>query len=586
MTSTGRARRIRDVDAARLSRPHRATLGVAAALILAEAALELARPWPLKLVVDQGLSQEPFPGWAGGLAGLGVWQLAVAAGAAVVVLSLAAATASAGSAVLVGRVAERIGTTLRSRLVSRLLDQPPAFFRRHRTAELVNRLTSDVRRVEDSVVAWWEVAVPEAVVLVGTLVMLAVIDPVLAATALAVCPVLAGVIVLRRRLVRRAQGRAREQEGRLSEHAQDLVRNVRVVQAFGRQREMNADFDRLSQRARHANVAALTVEARLGPLADVVLALGSAGVLVLGAVRVQQGSMTTGTLLVAITYVAGLYVPLRSLTSLAATLARAEASRDRLREVFATRVVRPADGLPVRDLRGDVTLESVRFGYDARPVLDDVDLAFPAGRVTALTGPTGAGKTTILNLLLRFEEPSSGLVTIGGRDLRMLAVDGVRRRIAYVPQESWFLDDTIRGNIALGNPGATDEEIRSAADSALVGAFADRLSAGLDTLVGESGLLLSGGERKRLAIARAVVRRADLFLLDEPTAGLDDVAAETVLAAISASTAGHTAIVVTHDPRVVRWADEVVHLAPAPAAVTEAAPADLVDALPTSTGRR
>ena len=167
-----------------------------------------------------------------------------------VVLSLAGGLASAGSALLVGRVAERIGTTLRGRLVARMLDQPPAFFRRHRSAELVNRLTSDVRRVEDAVVAWWEIAVPEAVVLVGTLVMLAVIDPVLALTALAVCPALAVVIVVRRRLVRRAQSHAREQEGRLSEQAQDLMRNVRVVQAFGRQREMNLAFDRLSQRTR------------------------------------------------------------------------------------------------------------------------------------------------------------------------------------------------------------------------------------------------------------------------------------------------------------------------------------------------
>ena len=256
--------------------------------------------------------------------------------------------------------------------------------------------------------AWWEVAVPEAVVLVGTLVMLAVIDPVLAVTALAVCPALAVVIVLRRRLVRRAQGRAREQEGRLSEHAQDLIRNVRVVQAFGRQPEMNLAFDRLSQRARRANVSALTVEARLAPLADLILALGSAGVLVLGAVRVQQGAMTTGTLLVGLTYVAGLYVPLRSLTSLAATLARAEASRDRLREVFADPGRRPADGLPVRDLRGDVALESVRFGYD--------DTTGPRRRRPRLRGRTrdgadrahGGGQETVLNLLLRFEDPWSG----------------------------------------------------------------------------------------------------------------------------------------------------------------------------------
>ena len=177
MAGTHPLRRPRDVDARRLSRPHRAALGTAAALILAEATLELARPWPLQVVVDQGLGDRPFPSWAAPLDGLGAGELAVVAGVAVVVLSVTGALAAAASATLVGRVAEGIGADLRGRLVGRLLDQPPAFFRRHRNAELVNRITSDVRRVEDSVVAWWEVVVPESVVLVGTLVMLTVIDP-------------------------------------------------------------------------------------------------------------------------------------------------------------------------------------------------------------------------------------------------------------------------------------------------------------------------------------------------------------------------------------------------------------------------
>lgn len=549
-----------EVRARHLSGPHRVPLAAAAGLILVEAALELARPWPLQLVVDQGLGDRPFPGWAASLAGLAVWQLAVVAATVVVAVSLASALAGAGSSVLVGRVAERIGSRLRALMLDRMLALPPAFFRRHRSAELVNRLTSDVRRVEDAVVAWWEVAVPEAVVLVGTLAMLALIDPWLALTALAVCPALAGVIVHRRRLVRAAQGRAREHEGRLAEKAQDLVRNVRVVQAFGQERAVAAGFDRLNQQARRANVRALSVDGWLSPVADLVLSLGGAGVLVLGVLRAEQGEMTTGTLLVGLTYVAGLYVPLRSLTSLAATLARAEASRARLHEVFSTPVPPAGDGLPVHGLEGDVVLRGVEFGYDGRSVLDRVDLTFRAGRVTALTGPTGVGKTTVLSLLLRFENPRSGRITVGGRDLVGMSVEQVRRHTAYVPQESWFLDDTIRSNIAGGNPRATRPEVEEAAAKTLVTDFAGRLPHGMDTVVGESGLMLSGGERKRLALARAVVRRAHVFLLDEPTAGLDDRAAATVLAAISTSTAGRTVVVVTHDPRVVAWADDVVHL--------------------------
>ena len=550
------------VEARSLSRPHRAALTGAAGLILVEAALELARPWPLQMVVDQGLEGRPFPAWAEALAPLGVWELAAVAALVVVLLTLAGAIASTWAAILVGRTAERIGWTLRSGIIGCLVDQPPTFFRRHRTAELVNRVVSDVYRVEDAVVAWWEVAVPEAVVLVGTLVMLVFIDPWLALTAIAVCPLLTAVIVHRRRLVRRAQGRAREQEGRLSERAQDLIRNIRVVQAFGNQRQARASFDRLNRRSRRANIEALSVEAKLAPVADLILALGAAGVLVLGATRVQQGAMTTGTLLVALTYVAGLYTPLRSLTSLSATLARAEASRDRLREVLSQPGPGPMDGggAECDGLTGDVAMHGVSFGYDDNEVFSQLDLTFRAGHVTALTGPTGAGKSTVLNLLLRFENPQSGRILVGGRDLAELSVDSVRRHIAYVPQESWFLDDTIRANIALGDRRASGADVEEAALYALVTRFSDRLPQRLDSGIGESGLLLSGGERKRLAIARAVVRRADLFLLDEPTAGLDDEAADVVLAAISTATAGHTVIVVTHDPRVARWAEDIEYL--------------------------
>ena len=235
MTSTRATRRTRDVDAVRLSRPHRTTLGVAAGLILGEALLELARP-AAAAGRRPGAGRARFPL----LVRLALRPRRLAARRGGGSHGGAAQPVRCRRQRCLGGPGRRGGGAHRQHaggdLVARVLDHSPSFFRRHRSAELINRLTSDVRRVEDSVVAWWEIAVPESVVLVGTLVMLAVIDPLLALTALGVCPALAAVIVVRRRLVRRAQGRAREQEGRLSESAQDLVRNVRVVQAFGRQR--------------------------------------------------------------------------------------------------------------------------------------------------------------------------------------------------------------------------------------------------------------------------------------------------------------------------------------------------------------
>lgn len=555
-----------------LGRAHRLPLGGAAALILVEAALELARPWPVQLVVDHVVGDRPTTGWPGPLAGASDTVLAAAAAAALVLLTVVSGLVSATATVLVGRSAERIGLDTRRRLVRALLSRPTSFFARHRVAELVTRVTTDVDRVDDAVVAWWEVAVPELVVLAGTFVVLALIDVWLAVVAMAVSPALVLLMVRRRRAIRRVHDVAREAEGRLGHQTADLLRNVRVVQAFGAEQLAGRTFDEASRRAAGANERAVEVEARSTPLVDVVLATGMAAVLLVGSLRAADGEMTAGMLVVALSYVGGLHVPLRSLSSLASMLARAEASRRRLQEVFepeagdvegsvrAAQPVPPARAAEAWSVGAGAALEGVVFSRGTRRVLDGVDLCFPGGRVTALVGPTGIGKSTVLDLLLCLERPEAGRVVVDGRDVAGLDPTEVRRRIAYVPQESWFLDDTVRANIAVGRPGASAGEVEAAARSAHVVPFALRLPHGLDTRIGESGLLLSGGERKRLSVARAVLRDASLLLLDEPTAGLDDDATREVLAAVGRSSAGRTVVVVTHDPRVVRWADCVLHL--------------------------
>ncbi|MCW2847950.1 MAG: ATP-binding cassette, subfamily [Marmoricola sp.] len=546
-----------------LARPHRRALGVAAGLILLEAAVELARPWPLQLVVDHGLQDRPFPRWATALESFPVWALAAGAGVAVLCLTMLGAAATFGSTFLVGRSAERIGFGLRRDLLARLLDLPPRFHRRHSSNELVNRMVSDVYRVEDAVVAWWEIGAPESLILVGTLVVLVLIDPWIALAAVVVCPVLAVTVAWRVRGVRKAQGRVREREGRLAAHTGDLVRNIPVVQAYGQQRVAARSFDGLNASVLSSSVRANVVEARLEPLADLVLSLGAGAVLVIGAVEVDRGSMTIGTLLVALTYLAGLFQPLRSLTRLSSTLARAAASRQRIDEILTQEPDSGDIGTQVAlGLSGDVVLDDVTFAYDGTIVLDGTSLHVPGGAITALCGPTGVGKSTLLSLLLGFERPASGRITVGDLDLREFSAWSVRRLIAYLPQESWFLDDTIEANIRMGRSDADPGAVSRAARVALVSEFTARLPRGLESRVGESGLHLSGGQRRRVALARAVLRDADLMLLDEPTAGLDDRAAALVLKAISASARGRTVLVVTHDQRVKQWADHVIDLSP------------------------
>ena len=546
-----------------LAGSHRRRLAGAATLIVVGAVLELARPWPLKVAVDNGIGGAPLPAWLAPLDGLSATAIAILAGLTTVALTALAAAAVFASTVLVVRAAEGIGSNLRGHLVERLLDLSPRFHDKHRSGDLVSRIVADVYRVEDAVVAWWETAVPETLVVLGTLAVLLAVDPVLALAALVVCPALAWVIAVRRRLVRTAQRQARDQEGLLAAHATDLLRNIRVVQAFSQQVRARRDFDRLNDVSRASSVRAQEVEARLVPLADLVLAGGAATVLVLGVGRVVDGQLSLGTLLVVLSYVAGLYSPLRSLSRLSTTLARGAASLDRINDVMSSTevVVEPLDARPAPPMTRSLTFEGVSFGYyPEAPVLRGLDLTVRAGETVALLGPTGAGKSTLLSLVLRFHDPDAGRILIDDVDVREYDLGSLRNRMAYVPQESWFLDTTIAENIALGRSAATRQEIEQAGRTALVDEFVDRLPRGYDTVVGESGLLLSGGQRRRIALARAVLRGADLLLLDEPTAGLDDTSAGVVMHAVAMSSRGRTVVMVTHDTDLAATTDRVVTL--------------------------
>jgi ATP-binding cassette subfamily B protein len=304
-------------------------------------------------------------------------------------------------------------------------------------------------------------------------------------------------------------------------------------------------------------------EARWSPLADVLLAIGAGLVLWLGVLAVTSGRITLGTLLVLLSYLGSLYAPIRSLARLARTLARGAASRERVLEVLASDQVVPEDpdALPAPSLGDRLTVRGVGFAYRAgTPVLRDLDLEILAGEHVCVVGPTGAGKSTLLGLLLRFHDPDGGVIELDGLDLRRYSLASLRRRVALVPQDPWLLDGTILANIAFGRPGATRREVEAAARVALVDEFAGRLPHGYDTPVGEGGVLLSGGQRRRVALARAVVRDASVLLLDEPTSGLDAVAEDAVARALERVTAGRTVLAVSHRLGLAMRADRVVVL--------------------------
>ena len=544
-------------------RPYRGALAVAVALVLVETAIGLAGPWPLKLAVDNAIGGLPLDGPLAPLDRLGPAGLAAVAALAGVLLVSAGALVGYLTAYLTGAAAERVGADLRQAVFGRLLDLALPFHEKHRSGDLLTRLTGDVARVEDSLVATFTTLLPEALTLAGMVVVVLAVDRPLGLAALAVAPVLAVVVVVRRRRIRAAMRAARDADARMASEANEVLRSVRAVQAFGREVEAGRRFQDRSRSSVRAALDALDLEARWSPLADLLLAAGSALVLYLGVVGVIGGRITLGTLLVVLAYLSSLYGPIRSLARLAKTLARGAASRERVLDVLASDEVVPQAASPVQPgpPRRGITLRGVWFAYaEGAPVLRHLDLDVAAAERVCLVGPTGAGKSTLLTLLLRFYDPTAGRIELDGVDLRHLDLAGLRGQLALVPQDPWLYHASVAENIAFGRPAATAAEVREAARVALVDEFVERLPDGWDTLVGEGGARLSGGQRRRVALARAVLRDAPVLLLDEPTSGLDAAAERAVLEALDRAAHGRTVLTVSHRLGLAAAADRVVVL--------------------------
>jgi ATP-binding cassette subfamily B protein len=544
-------------------RPYRDPLAVGTALTFAGSLLDLASPWPLKVAVDNAIGGRPLGGWLAPLDRLSPDGLAAVAALAGVTLVAAGGVIGYLTTYLLGAAAERVGADIRAAAFGRLQHLSLRFHDRNRTGDLVARLTSDVSRVQDVLVAWFETLIPALLRLVGMLAVMFAVDPGLALAALAITPLLVLQVLVTRPLIKSVQREARERFGGLAARATDLLRNVRAVQAFSRQREEEERFRRESIAATRSAVTALDISARYSPLADLVLAVGAGLLLWLGVVRVTSGRMTLGVLLVVLTYLSSLYSPIRSLVRLVSTLAKGAASRERLTEIFAGTEEIPEDPAPVPVPGGACSLavRAMSFAYrSGAPVLRDLSFHIEHGETVCMVGPTGAGKSTLLSLLLRLYDPDAGTIELGGVDIRRFGLQSLRERVALVPQDPWMLDGTIAENISFGRTGATDEEIRTAGRLALVDEFASRLPDGYDTPVGESGILLSGGQRRRIALARALVRDASFLLLDEPTSGLDAASEATVIHALRRVSKGRTVLIASHRLKIAERADRVVVL--------------------------
>ncbi len=533
-------------------RPHRARAVAAAAALLVAAGLVLALGQGVRRLIDRGFTAGSTP------------QLDHAALAMLLVVAgLAAATYARFS--LISWLGERVAADLRRDLFERVLTLSPAFFETARTGDILSRLTADIAVLQaliGSAVSQW---LRNALLLLGALAMLLVTSPKLTALIVLVVPLVVIPAVLFGRRERRLSRAAQDRVADLGALAEETINALRTVQAFTHEAQDRARFAADSERA------VATAQARIRSRAMLLLAviLLGFGAIVLslwvGGRDVIAGRMSGGDLSAFVFYAVLLATSGAQMSELWGELQRAGGAAERLRELLHER---PAITVPASPARlpdrpeGRVAFEDVTFRYPARPdqaALQGFSLAVTRGETVALVGPSGAGKTTVLQLLLRFYDPQSGTVRLDGVDVASLDPAALRARIGIVPQDPVIFGTSALENIRYGRPDATEAEVRDAGRAAHAG-FLDQLPQGYATFLGEKGVRLSGGQRQRVAIARAILRDPAVLLLDEATSALDAESERAVQQALAELSRGRTTLVIAHRLATVRRADRIVVL--------------------------
>jgi ATP-binding cassette, subfamily B, bacterial len=541
--------------------PYRQTLLWALVQVLLISALEMLKPWPLKIIIDSVLGGQPAPwGWPND------WspQALLLAACAVLVLTYAAlgALVVLNNYTTIG-VGQRMVGKLRSDLYGHLHRLSLAFHSRAQVGDLIYRVTADTFALQSLTMNCLFPAVTALTLLAGMGVIMLRLDWKLTLVALGVCPALFVVIARLNSRITWLASDVRRRESEVYAVVQQSMSMMRVTQAFTREDEEHRRFMDVSGQSLAAGLRLYTLQTVYSSVVNVIIALGTAGVVWVGARHVMEGSLSIGTLVIFISYLASLYGPINSMFQ---TYGLAQGSRAAVQRVFdVLDIERDLNDsrreFPGKSARGEVAWEDVSFGYvRGRPVLSGVTLHVRPGQKVAVVGATGVGKSTLLSLLPRFYDPWAGRVLVDGVDAREYRLAALRQQIAMVLQPPLVFHASVHDNIAFGRPNARRDEIAAAARLAGIHETIIRLPDGYDTTVGEQGVTLSEGEKQRLTIARAILRDSPILVLDEPTSSLDSETEALIMQGLERLTAGRTTFVIAHRLATVRKADLIVVL--------------------------
>ncbi|MDO4646048.1 MAG: ABC transporter ATP-binding protein [Propionibacteriaceae bacterium] len=536
--------------------PHRALILAGVVALLMEVAFRVLEPWPMKIVVDAvtayrgaKVSHQPAS-----------FELLLWCGIALLLIVGLRAVSNYLATICFALVGSRAATSLRARVFRHVQGLSQQFHARNRSADTVQRIVGDVARMQEVAITAGLPLLANVLTLFVMVIVMYVLDALLASVVLVAILVFAFTSAPTSKKITSASRQTRKGEGQLANTAQESLASINVVQAYGLEDMVAQNFTSANRTSLKEGVRSRRYAARLERTTDVIVGLATAVVLVGGGLRVMQGAMSPGDLVLFTTYLRTTMKPLRDMAKYTGRIARASASGDRVADLMeiAPDVVAPETPLRPTAVWGAVQFDRVVTQYDGVEVLRGLSLDIRPGERVAIIGPSGAGKSTLVSLLVRAIDPVSGCVRLDGYRLTDLDLAQLRSSVSLLHQEAVLFTGTIRENIRMGRSDATDAEVEAAARAANAHDFITEQPEGYDTVVGERGGTLSGGQRQRIAIARALLRRSPVVVLDEATTGLDPEAASLVLDAIDRLSAGRTTLAVTHDAEVALRATRVV----------------------------
>jgi len=547
-----------------LLQPHVSALSLGLLAVIGEGAANLLEPWPLKIVLDDVFKTRQVHGWLNRLiySSVGYDKIAILKFACIAVLAIAVldAICSYAEKYLTTSVGQWVTHDLRRVLYSHIQRLSLAYHDHKQTGDLISRVTSDIDAIQSFITTGLLSTLINLITLVGMVTVMFYINWRFTLIALSVAPVLFMIVYTYTRRIKKASRAVRKKEGEIVSVIEEVLGSIRVVKAFAREDYELRRLEEESLEGVEISLRARGLKAKLTPIVQIIVAVGTCLVLWFGTRMVLSTTLSAGSLIVFILYLGKMYKPMQELSKMTDAYSKAAVGYERIQEVLQTdnEVKDLPRSRPAPRFRGQVEFEHVHFDYaQDTPVLKDVSFKVEAGQVAALVGPTGAGKTTIIGLIPRFYDPISGTVKIDGTDIRQFRQKSLRQQISFVLQETVLFHAPVWQNIAYGKPEATRGEILKAAELANASEFIEKLPDGYNTVLGERGMTLSGGQRQRIAIARAIIRNTPILILDEPTSDLDASSEKLVFEALDRLMESKTTIVIAHRLSTVRKADVI-----------------------------